>query len=382
MADTADVIIIGAGLIGLSIAYHVASKGISHVVVIEKESLWGHGSSGRSAGGVRLEFSHPSAVKFSQYGLEMFRHFDDLFGISASFNPCGYLFLTRDPGQWKVMQDLSLMQQSLGVPVKCLAPQEVFYRFPYVKIPDLVGATFCPEDGVADPGAVLYGFAKRAMDLGVTIRLGEQVTGIMAHHDQIMGVTTTKGVITGPVVVNAAGPYASTIGQMAGVEIPVRPYRRSIYITTPFMDLPPMMPMTLDLETTSYLRREGDGILLGMSDPDEPSSYHTETDHQVLEKLIDTLLRWVPALNHAAILRGWAGLYEVSPDDSAIIGEVPGLSGFYCANGFSGHGFMHSPAAGRVIAELIAGEEPFVDIRPFLLARFTDNQPTWETFVI
>lgn len=197
-----------------------------------------------------------------------------------------------------------------------------------------------------------------------------------------MGVTTTKGVITGPVVVNAAGPYASTIGQMAGVEIPVRPYRRSIYITTPFMELPLMMPMTLDLETTSYLRREGDSILLGMSDPDEPSSYHTETDHQVLEKLIDTLLRWVPALNHAAILRGWAGLYEVSPDDSAIIGEVPGLSGFYCANGLSGHGFMHSPAAGRVIAELIAGEEPFVDIRPFLLARFTENQPTWETFVI
>ncbi|WP_053959350.1 NAD(P)/FAD-dependent oxidoreductase [Sulfobacillus thermosulfidooxidans] len=382
MADNAEVIIIGAGLIGLSIAYHLASKGISNVVVIEKESLWGHGSSGRSAGGIRLEFSHPSAVKFSQYGLEMFRHFEELFGISASFNPCGYLFLTRDPGKWNVMQNLSFMQQSLGVPVTCLSPQEVSYRFPYVQIPDLVGATFCPDDGVADPGAVLYGFAKRAMDLGVTIRLGEQVTGILVHHDQIAGVKTSKGMISGRVVVNAAGPYARSVGHMVGVEIPVHPYRRNIYVTTPFMKLPQNMPMTLDLETTSYLRRDGDSILLGMSDPDEPSSYHTETDHQALEKLIETLLHWVPILADASILRGWAGLYEVSPDDTAIIGEVEGISGFYCANGFSGHGFMHSPAAGRVIAELITGEEPFVDLKPFLLKRFTDNQPTTETFVI
>ncbi|MCY0907744.1 MAG: FAD-binding oxidoreductase [Sulfobacillus thermosulfidooxidans] len=382
MTDNADVIIVGAGLIGLSIAYHLASKGISNVIVIDKEGVWGHGSSGRSAGGVRLEFSHPSAVKFSQYGLEMFRHFEDIFGISSSFNACGYLFLTRDASKWTVMQNLSLMQQALGVPVKCLSPQEVASQFSYVQMEGLVGGTFCADDGIADPGAVLYGFARRAIDLGVTIRLDEQVTGILMNHNHIAGVKTTKGIVMGGVVVNAAGPYAAAVGQMAGVEIPVRPYRRSIYVTTPFSKLPQTIPMTLELETTSYLRREGDSILLGMSDPHEPSSYHTDVDHQTLEKLIDTILRWVPNLAEASIMRGWAGLYEVSPDDTAIIGEVPEIPGFYMANGFSGHGFMHSPATGRVIAELIMGEEPFVDLTPFALARFNADRPTPETFVI
>lgn len=376
------VVIIGAGLVGLSVAYHLASRGVRDVVVLERDNRWGNGSSGRSAGGVRLEFSNPSSVRFSQYGLEVISHFEEDFGISASFNPCGYLFLTRDSSRWKTIQELALMQQGLGVPVEILPPEVVRQRFSYVDMPDLAGGTFCAQDGIADPGSVAYGFARRSMELGVHIRLSQEVIGIQVNRDRVIGVSTREGTIATSHVVNAAGPFARRVGQMAGIEIPVKPYRRSIYITDAYDGLPPVMPMTLEFDTTSYIRREGTSILMGMSDPDEPSSENVEVDNTSLEKLVSTVLSWVPSLSGASIMRGWAGLYEVSPDDSAILGTVDALSGFYCANGFSGHGFMHSPAAGRVIAELIMQETPFVDISSFKLERFKNGHHAIESFVI
>jgi sarcosine oxidase subunit beta len=382
MQEIQNVVIVGAGLVGLSVAYHLAAKGVTQVVVLDRESMWANGSSGRSAGGIRLEFSHPSSIKFSQYGLDVIRDFEDLFGMSASFNPCGYLFLTKDSRRWEKMRELAWMQQSLNVPVEVLAAQEIGRRFSYIDMSDLIGGTFCKEDGVADPGTVAYGFARRAQELGVEIRLGTEVIGITVEQGRIAGVLTTEGPIRSACVVNAAGPLAKRIGAMAGIDIPVLPYRRSIYVTDAFDGLPAEMPVTLEFETTSYIRREGQSILMGMSDPNEPSSENIETDTESLEKLITTVLSWVPSLEKASIMRGWAGLYEVSPDDSAIIGEVEERPGFYCANGFSGHGFMHSPAAGRVIAELIAGETPFVDITPFKLERFRNQRETPESFVI
>lgn len=333
-------------------------------------------------GGVRLEFSHPSSIKFSQYGLEVIRNFEESFGISASFNPCGYLFLTRNPERWDMMQHLAVMQQSMNVPVETLSPDEIRRRFSYIEMPNLVGGTFCGQDGVANPASVAYGFARRAQELGVEIRLGTEVTGISVERGQVTGITTRDGSIRTSQVVTAAGPLAKRIGQMAGVDIPVKPYRRSIYVTNVFDGIPDEMPMTLEFETTSYIRREGPSVLLGMSDPSEPSSENTETDGASLEKILGTVHEWVPALERASSMRGWAGLYEVSPDDSAIIGGVSELQGFYCANGFSGHGFMHSPATGRVIAELITQETPFVDITPFSLERFRNHREMPEQFVI
>ncbi|PSR26931.1 MAG: FAD-binding oxidoreductase, partial [Sulfobacillus benefaciens] len=231
MQESQDVVIIGAGLVGLSVAYHLAAKGITHVVVLDRESIWASGSSGRSAGGVRLEFSHPSSIKFSQYGLHVIRNFEELFGMSASFNPCGYLFLTRDASRWEKMRKLASLQQSLNVPVEILSREEIRQRFSYVDMPDLIGGTFCGEDGVADPGTVAYGFARRAQELGVEIRLGTEVTGIAVEQGRVTGVRTTGGSISSPCVVNAAGPLARSIGAMAGIDIPVFPYRRSIYVT-------------------------------------------------------------------------------------------------------------------------------------------------------
>lgn len=367
---------------GLSIAYHLVERGVRDIVLLEREPMWAWGSSARSAGGVRLEFSHPSSVRFSQYGLEMFHSFEDLFGISASFNPCGYLFVTRDSQRWNIMVELAAMQRTLGVPVETLTPDDVRVRYRYIHMPDIVGATFCGLDGVADPGAVAYGWMRRAQTLGVEIRLNAQVTQITQSGGRVTGVVTQDGtVIHAPVVVNAAGPQARSVGALAGVALPVDPYRRSVYVTDTFSGLPPEIPMTLEFENTSYIRREGRSILMGMSDPLEPSSENVETDQESLEKLVGTVLSWVPALEKASIMRGWAGLYEVSPDGTAIIGEADSLPGFFYAVGFSGHGFMHSPAAGRVVAELITGEAPFVDLTPYARERF-QHQTTHETFVI
>ncbi|MGC8489546.1 MAG: NAD(P)/FAD-dependent oxidoreductase [Clostridia bacterium] len=382
MSEQHDVVIIGAGLVGLSTAYQLAQRGIRDVVVLERAQTHAQGSSGRSAGGVRLEFSHPSSIRFSQYGLQVFDRFEEEFGISPSFHACGYLFLTSDRARWEALLTVAGMQRDCGVPVETLHAEAVRDRFSYVDLPALAGGLYGPRDGVGDPAAVAYGYIRRARDLGVEVRFGVTVTGIDTEAGRVTGVRTTAGRMDTPVIVNAAGPQARAIGLMAGIDIPVLPYRRSIYVTGPFDGLPAEMPMTLDLDTTSYLRREGRSILIGMSDPDEPSSENVETDRDALEKIVSTVLAWVPALETAAIMRGWAGLYEVSPDDSAIIGPVEELQGFYCANGFSGHGFMHSPATGRVISELIAGEEPFIDIAPFRLSRFKDRAATPEQLVI
>ena len=382
MSAFPQVVIIGAGLVGLSTAYYLARKGFKDVVVLEREATHAQGSSGRSAGGVRLEFSNPSSVRFSQFGLDVFQRFQDEFGISAGFKPCGYLFVTSRPATIEALRGPLAMQHKLGVPSELLAADEVRRRFPYVDLPDLAGALYGPQDGVGDPAAVAYGYIRRARELGVTVRFGETVTGIETEDGRVTAVTTPHSRIETRVIVNAAGPQARAVAHMAGVDLPVLPYRRSVYVTGAFDALPTAMPMTLDLDTTSYLRREGRSILLGMSDPDEPSSENVETDRDALEKIVSTVLPWVPALETAAIMRGWAGLYEVSPDDTAIIGPVDGLEGFYCANGFSGHGFMHAPATGRVMAELIAGEEPFVDLGPFRLSRFQDRSATREQLVI
>ena len=382
MSAFPQVVIIGAGLVGLSTAYYLAREGFKDIVVLEREATHAQGSSGRSAGGVRLEFSNPSSVRFSQFGLDVFQRFQDEFGISAGFKPCGYLFVTSRPATIEALRGPLAMQHRLGVPSELLAADEVRRRFSYIDLPDLAGALYGPQDGVGDPAAVAYGYIRRARELGVTVRFGETVTGIETEDGRVTAVTTPHGRIETRVIVNAAGPQARAVAHMAGVDLPVLPYRRSVYVTGAFDALPTAMPMTLDLDTTSYLRREGRSILLGMSDPDEPSSENVETDRDALEKIVSTVLPWVPALETAAIMRGWAGLYEVSPDDTAIIGPVDGLEGFYCANGFSGHGFMHAPATGRVMAELIAGEEPFVDLGPFRLSRFQDRSATREQLVI
>ncbi|HXG67580.1 MAG TPA: FAD-binding oxidoreductase, partial [Blastocatellia bacterium] len=247
----------------------------------------------------------------------------------------------------------------------------------------VIGATFCARDGIADPNGVTMGFARAAQAAGVEIYRETEVTGINTEGGRIAGVETNRGAILTPTVVNAAGPYARDIGQMVGLEIPVFPYRRHIFITEPIA--PPHAPasriMVIDFETTFYFHREGAGILFGMSDKEEPASYNTSVSWEFLERVVPVAVKRLPVLAEASIAHAWAGLYEMTPDANPIIGAAREVEGFYLINGFSGHGFQHSPAAGRMLADMIvqgdSGQFPM-----FAFDRFSRNLTQPEANVV
>lgn len=382
MQSTANVIIVGGGVIGLSIAYHLAQKGFREVLVLERELAPIMHSSGRSASGIRLQFSSDVNIRLSQYSLERLKHFEEEMGVPSDLRQVGYLFLLNEPEAWQAFQTQTLLQRSLGVPTELLTPAEIGQRFPWVAGDDLLGASFCPEDGYADAYSVARGYEQQARALGVRILTETTVTAVLTQAGHVSGVETNRGHISAPVVVNAAGAWAGELGRLAGVEVPVKPYRRQIFTTTPFHGLPEEIPLTIDVATSSYCRREGDRVLMGMSDKSEPSSFRTNTDDQFLVKLLEALTRRIPVLEEANIHRGFAGLYEVSPDHNAILGSHPDLEGLFLANGFSGHGFQQAPAVGRVLAELIAGEPPLIDVSSLGLERFRRGTENREHMVV
>jgi sarcosine oxidase subunit beta len=243
----------------------------------------------------------------------------------------------------------------------------------------VLAATFCGRDGIADPNGVTMGFAGAARRAGVRVREGTTVTGIRRTGGGISAVETTSGSIATRTVVNAAGPWVRTIGEMAGVRIPIEPLRRHIFVADPpsagwqqggRRTAPATRIMVIDFETTFYFHREGEGVLFGMGDPDEPFGFDQEVSWDVLEKVAPVAQRRLPALADAPISHAWAGLYEMTPDAMPILGGVSGLEGFFVIGGFSGHGFQHAPAAGRVVADLVAGRDPGMDLRPFAYERF------------
>lgn len=367
---------------GLSTAYHLTQMGVKDVLVLERDETPILHSSGRSAGGLRLQFSSEVNIRLSQYSLERFENFDEEMGVPSGLHQIGYLFLHSNPEQWDGIAAQVELQKSLGVPVQVLSPEDIRELAPYVVVDDLLGATFCPSDGYADPYSVARGYQLRAQAAGVRILTDTDVIRVLSEGGRVTGVETDRGVFSGNVVLNAAGPWAGELGRRAGVEVPVEPYRRQIYVTTPFDDLPGNMPFTIDFATSAYCRREGDRLLLGMSDPDEPASFNVHTDEAFMYKMITTLVNRVPVLVDAAIHRGWGGLYEVTPDSNAIVGEHPDLAGFFLAVGFSGHGFQHAPAVGRVMAELISGASPFIDVSDLELARFRTGRLLREGAVV
>jgi sarcosine oxidase subunit beta len=367
--DRAEVVIIGGGIIGASTAYHLARRGLGDVVLVEKDLL-AQASTGLSVGGIRQQFSHPANIKLSQESVRFFERFEQEFGVDIKLRQAGYLFLARKEETWREFLRSVKTQQRLGVPVETLAPGEISRRWPYLNVEDIVGGTFGPKDGYADPYLVTMGLAASARKLGVTIEELTKVTEIKTAGGRVSGVETTRGPISCSRVVNAAGPWAAEVARMAGLDVPVRPYRRQVFMTTPFDAIPKPAPMIIDQDAAFYLRGADPGLILGMSDPDEPSSFHLHVDREFMEKVVDAAIHRVPILEAARILRGWAGLYEITPDDNAIIGEIPALRGFYYACGFSGHGFQHGPAVGRILSELIVAGSTAFDLKPFAYDRF------------
>ena len=374
----AEVVIVGGGVIGVSIAYHLAMRKAGRVLLLEKGQL-GEGSTSRCVGGIRTQFSTEINLLFSLESLKTFGQFQDEFGVDPEFRRIGYLFLATSPVEMQVFKENFRLQRKFDIPVELLNGDEIERRWPYLRTDDIVGGTFCPWDGHAGPSEVLVGFAAAARRAGVKIHEGVEAVGIEVNGGKIESVTTKEGEISTRVVVNAAGPHAAQIGEMAGVDVPVKPLRRQIFVTAPFRLTEQAIPLTIDFHRGWYFRREVDGFLLsGPLDPE--SSFNLNVDYEAMAEAVGDAIYRVPALEEARIARGWAGLYEISPDNHAILGRVPEVEGFILANGFSGHGFQHSPAVGKVIAELIVdGEAKTIDISSLFIERFLKGEMIQES---
>lgn len=382
MRQSAAVVIVGGGVIGASVAYHLAVRGVTDVLVVERNAL-GSGSTGRSAGGIRQQFSTEVNCRLSMLSVEKLLRFEQDTGWDPSFHQVGYLFLLTRPEDWALFQSTVGMQRRLGLPVSAITAVEAQSKVPPVVVDDVLGATFCPTDGHADPTQVCLGYAAAARARGVEVASGVSVTGIEVESGSVVAVETDAGRVATPLVVDAAGPWAARIAELAGVDVPIRPYRRQLYFVERFPQVPDDAPMVVDFATSMYFRREGPGLLLGMTDRSEPSSFNTNTDDAFLAMLIEHAVRRMPAIETAPLASGWAGLYDVTPDANPILGRIPEVEGFLMAAGFSGHGFMHAPATGQLLAELVVdGAASTIDVSPFSIERFSTGELAVERNVI
>ena len=378
----AAVIIIGGGVIGASIAYHLARRGQTDVIILEREDAPVTGSTARSAAGVRHQFATEVNIRLSRYSIERLAHFTDEIGGHAELRQVGYLFLVADPATWSRYLDQVDLQRSLGVPTEVLTPSEIDRLVPGTRIDDVLGATYCPLDGYCDPHGVAMGYLSRARDLGVSLHCSSPVTAIHRSGRRVSSVTTPQGSFDCDLIVNAAGPWAGAVASQAGLDVPVLPYRRSVYMTEPFAGLPDGMPFTFDIASGFYLRKEGQGILLGLTNPNEPTSERIDVDWTWLDTVLETGMSRFPRLEDArlAAKKCWAGLYEITPDHLPILGRHPDLPNYVDASGFSGHGVMHSPATGLLITEeIVDGRARTIDIDALRITRFASQSGVHET---
>ncbi len=380
----ADIVIIGGGCMGTSTAYYLAQRGAKNVVLLERERFLGMGSTGRNAGGVRYQFSTEVNIRLSIFSLEVISHFEELFGMSAAYNPIGYMFLLTTPAEVATFKANVALQNRVGVPwVRYLEPKEIAEIAPLVNLENVIGGTLCTRDGLADPNTITQGFAKSASQLGAKVETETTVTAIKTDHGRVSAVVTNRGEIATHAVVNCAGPWAAQIGKMVKLDIPIAPVRRQFFTTDALAGLPRDHVFTIEFGTSLYFHPEGPGLLVGMSNADEKPGDTCAIDEEFHLKMLERALYRFPLLEHARVAKQMAGLYEVTPDDEPIIGQARALPGLYIAAGFSGHGFQHSPATGKVMSELILdGAAKTVDISMLDLERFEENRLIQEVNVV
>lgn len=373
MVENADVVVIGGGVVGLSVAYHLAKKGCPRVIVLEK-GLTGSGATGKSVGGIRHQFSTEINVRLSIESIKMFKSLSDELASPVDLKWVGYLLLCSAEGEMGAMRANMAMQRGLGVQVELLKGDEVKKLFPQLNCDDLAGAAFCPQDGYGDPGQIVAAYAKGARALGVEIYEHNEVKALALSRGGIEAVISEAGRIETRTVVCAAGPHSSIVAAMAGIKLPALPYRRQVFVTEPFPEIPGEIPFTIDVHSGFYCRKESGGILMGMADESEPPSFNLDVDWAWLEKVVEAAVKRLPHLERARIMNAWAGLYCITPDHHPILGAVPGVDGFLFATGFSGHGFMHSPVVGKLIAEqILDGRTATLDIHPLRFSRFEEG---------
>jgi len=383
----ADVVIIGGGIVGSSIAWHLTDAGCRDVLLIERESHQGKGSTGKSMGGVRAQFATPVNIQMSLYSIPFYASFEERLGLPSEYRAQGYLFVATKPSHLDYLRINQQLQKSLGLmQVNMLTPEEIVQIVPQLRSDDVLGGSFCPTDGFVDPYSVMVGFTTRACEQGTTLWRSTEVTGITRDNNRIRVVETTRGPVSTRVVVNATGPWAAQAAALAGIKLAVEPLRRMLVPTEPFDGVSHAIPMVVDMTNGFHFRPESLGFLLAWNDPEETPGYKTDFEPSFIEKVLVRAADRVPCFENLAVnpKRAWAGLYEMSPDHHAIIGPVDELPGFFCANGFSGHGVMHAPATGKIISDLVLHGTTHVvaDVAVLSLQRFEKGALLHETAIL
>lgn len=383
LPPTADVVVIGGGVMGASTAYHLGLRGCQDVLLLERESFFGTQATGRCAGGIRYQFSTEINVRLSQLSLPMLDRFEEELGQPIDRRRTGYLFLLTSQESVTSFREIVAMQRRLGVSTEWLTPDAIAARVPLLNLEGVLAATNHADDGLADPNSVVQGYVSGARRLGVRLLTDVDVTDIHVEGGEIRGVVTNQGQVATPVVVNAAGPWAGEVGKLAGVDIPIVPLRRQIAVTGPLPQVPPDFPFVIDFDQSLYFHPEGDGLLTGMSNPHEEIGFDQSVDSEWELVHLEAAMERLPLLEQAGIASRWAGLYEVSPDAHPILGRVPQVGGLYCVGGFSGHGFMHGPICGLLLAEeILDGAAHTLDISSLYIDRFESGMGLVEYNVV
>ncbi|MFC7303886.1 NAD(P)/FAD-dependent oxidoreductase [Streptomyces monticola] len=359
----------GGGVMGTSIAFHLAEAGVRDIVVIERDEL-ACGSSGKPIGGIRAQFSDPLNIQLGSRSLRAFQDFPRRPGADIRLDTVGYLFLLTSEEQAAEFETGVGIQNDLGVPSRMVDPAEARRLCPYLSTEGLVAGTYSPADGHARPGLVVHGYADAAARAGVRLITRTRVTDIETAGDRITAVRTDGGPIACSTVICAAGAWSGQIGDLAGVDLPVRPVRRQLAFTRPLSPPAPRIPFTIDFASTAYFHNSDDGLLFGLADPGQAEGFDTAWTPEWLTLFRDAVRRRAPELAGLETAGGWAGLYEVTPDHNALIGRSGQLPGFLYATGFSGHGFLQAPAVGEIVRDLYLGRTPFVDVSPLSADRF------------
>lgn len=382
LPKTADMTVIGGGVMGASIAYHLVKRGVKNILLLEKEDYFGQGATGRCAGGVRYQFATEINIRLSQASLPMLANLESETGQTADYRPCGYLFLLTRHQDLDVFKRNLVLQNSLGVETEWLSGDEIRQRLPMMRLDDVLGGTINAQDGLADPNSVVMAYIQAAQRLGITALTGIEVTGIQLNQSRVTQLETTKGNVSTRIVVNAAGPWAGLVAQLAGLQIPITPLRRQMFTTTPLPQIPADFPFVIDFAQSLYFHREGPGLLIGMSNPNEKPGLDQNIDPEWELVNFEAAIARLPLLEGAGMTSHWAGLYEVTPDAHPIFGHTP-VDGFYICGGFSGHGFMHGPIAGKLISEIILdGQATSVDVSSLDLSRFEEGRLIQEYNVV
>jgi glycine/D-amino acid oxidase-like deaminating enzyme len=383
---TAEVVIAGAGIVGASIAWHLARAGCGGVLMLERERAQGQGSTGKSMGGVRAQFATEPNIRMSLYSIPFYARFEEHTGAPSGYKPHGYLFMATAPKHLDYLRANRRLQNALGLTnVEEWSREQIVERVPPLRADDILGGAFCPTDGFVDPWLAMEGFTGAALARGVTLMRGVEVTAIGVESGRVAGVRTSAGDVATRTFINATGAGAAGVAALAGAHLPVTPLRRMICPTEPFPGIPAGSPMVIDMSDGFHFRPEGRGLLLAWNDPKETPRDQPVVEPTFVERILARATARVPAFIDLTVdpRKAWAGLYEMSPDHHCILGPAPEVEGFFHASGFSGHGVMHAPATGRILADLVTtGDTALIDASALSVRRFAEGRAIHETAIL